>query len=148
MRLSVFAVELLPKRNYILSKKEVLRSCMLSGFFPSSVRYHLIILILITEVISELKWLCFFRAPIMGCKSVFITKRDHFTSSCYFDNRTHIIFSQLHNPTSHHRKLYSYQFVRVFLRNRPSMVVRLQKVDFHCFVEWSNRLFYNILTPV
>ena len=23
------------------------------------------------------------------------------------------------------------------------MVFRLQKIDFHCFVEWFNRLFYN-----
>ena len=29
--------------------------------------------------------------------------------------------------------------------DRPFKVVRLQKVDFHCFVEWFNRLFHNTM---
>ncbi len=30
-------------------------------------------------------------------------------------------------------------------RGRPSMVTRFQKIDFHCSIEWFNRLLYNVL---
>ncbi len=42
-------------------------------------------------------------------------------------------------------RLCEYSYITLWREGGgPLKVVKLQKIDFHCFVEWFNQLFYNM----
>ena len=98
-----------------------------------------------TKVIFCWKCLCF---NYWSCQFIFVTYETsklaiialhfEFQNDFYFKDTCFNVIDRIPGT------LWCFRFqLFSFSRGRLCLVVQLQKINFHCFVEWLNRIFYN-----